>query len=193
MRAASSASASGETLGSKTCVRIRSADTATGDSSLTTSWYSSRANVFAICSAARLTASRPLVPKRDAISSKTKLMRSSCCLPNVLEWRVSRLLTAAWCAAWRTRLLSSSASFASTDSNSGWATWAATLATALRTSHFLWAASLGFRVSVGQDADESASPLVCDCSSSQRVMSKLRCESPISDWEQRGEKYLSSA
>ena len=108
-----------ETSLAESWVRRRSADIASGDSSRMISWYSSRAKVFAICSAARFTASRPLNPKRASMSSSVALIRSACCLPSELAFRESRRLRAACCAACRTRPLSSSSSFASTVSNAG--------------------------------------------------------------------------
>jgi hypothetical protein len=59
------------------------------------------------------------VPKRAATSFSIEFMRLSCCFPSELACRESRRLNAACSAASLTRLLSSSASFASGDSNAG--------------------------------------------------------------------------
>jgi hypothetical protein len=142
MRTASSCSTPRETSLAESWVRRRSADIASGDSSRMISWYSSRAKVFAICSAARFTASRPLNPKRASMSSSVALIRSACCLPSELAFRESRRLRAACCAACRTRPLSSSTSFARTVSKAGCAACPAAFATARRISHFWWCASV---------------------------------------------------
>src|SRR5258705_10235726 len=140
MRTASSCRSPRETSFAESWVRRRSADIASGDSSRMISWYSSRAKVFAICSEARFTASRPLNPKRASMSSSVALIRSACCLPSELAFRESRRLSAACCAACRTRPLSSSRSFASIVSNAGCAACPAAFATARRISHLGWCA-----------------------------------------------------